>query len=110
MVNVYLKLLKPRDAQLIAAEMTLTGCVADLVWKHTSGLVVIDEVKSGPPASVSKPPKQIRNLALSGHARWGADFVGVRRCPLLIPSKTLLYAGEPTVTVVAPPQWLEVRS
>lgn len=108
MVVVYLSRLRPLDAELIAVELPLTGCQADVVFRHNpTGGVVIDEVKSSPTAG--KPSKQIRNLVASGRARWGLDFVGVRRCPTLAPSRTLLFNGESSVAAIAMPGWLEVR-
>lgn len=108
MVVVYLARFKPLDVELLAVELPLTGCQADVVFRHLrTGGVVIDEIKSSPPTA--RPTAQICNLVASGQARWGAEFVGVRVCPTLAPSRALLFNGDPPAAAASWPDWVQVR-
>ena len=106
---VYRDRLWPQDAELVGAEVLLTGCRADLVWRHSSGQIAIDELKWS--SSRRRATKQVRALAQSGGARWGASFAGVRYCPLQAVSNTDLIAsnGADSVSSLVLPAWLEVR-
>ena len=104
---VYAERLFPLEADLIGVEVTLTGCRADLVWRHSTGQVAIDELKWS--AASARLTKQIVALVQSGSARWGGDFVGVRRCPLQRADQTVLFSGSERPKRSSLPTWLEVR-
>jgi hypothetical protein len=88
--SLYLHRFMPTDWVLAGVEVRVGRAIADLVWEDASGLVVIDEVKSGA-ASVDDPAvaDQLARLAAGGRRRWDAEFAGVRLAPLGSPGRAV---------------------
>lgn len=86
-VSTYLLRCRPVDWSLIGLEVTVGSAVADLIWEHASGRVVIDEVKSGAPSPTgTATAEQVCRLAWGGAERFGERFAGVRLVPIASPS------------------------
>lgn len=64
------------DWKLAGAEIDLGASVADLVWRHTSGIVAVDEIKSGRvrPGQGGSLDEQLGRLAAGGGKRWRSRF------------------------------------
>ena len=78
--NVYVGLAWPPDGWVFAgAEVSLGGARADLVWEHTDGRVLIDELKTGADDTAAR---QVARLLAAGRRRYGTALVGVRLVPL----------------------------
>lgn len=94
-VSVYFQRCVP-DRKMWAStgvEVRAGRAVADLVWTHTDGRVVFDELKSGAPdpETDAELADQLMRLVEGGTELYGDKFAGVRLVPLEAPAKTRMF-------------------
>jgi len=68
----------PEGWTCIGAEVQLERAVADIVWQHDSGAVLVDELKTGPVGNNDCRHDQIDRLVAGAGNRWPTEFAGVR--------------------------------
>lgn len=91
-VSVYLQRCHPDRKlwSLHGVEVAFDEAVADLVWEHTDGRIMVDEVKSTNP-ELDDVADQLRRLARGGRQHFGASFAGVRFVPVAAPGRVRVY-------------------
>lgn len=100
LAGVYLSRLALLDPWAVfGSEVSIGACRFDVVWRHNSGSVLVDEIKTGS-ATIEMPEvrSQLERYRLAGVAEWGELFAGVRLCPLRSPSAAAVLVADGTLT------------
>lgn len=93
-------LLPPANWLFMGSELHLGLGRIDLLWHHSDGWWLVDELKVGHGTELrnNETVAQVQKYSTSGIAMWGADFAGVR----------ILATGDPSRSVFVGPgqQWM----
>ncbi|HUY08606.1 MAG TPA: hypothetical protein VMW80_04040 [Candidatus Dormibacteraeota bacterium] len=99
-VAVYLRRFRLRSPwELMASEVPLGDKRVDLVYRnHTTGRVVIDELKFGLTPSLEAVDDQAEEYLRLGQARWGTQLLGVRVCLVSAPMRSTFHSASDGTT------------
>lgn len=85
--------------ELIASEAPLGDKRVDLVYRnHTTGRLVIDELKFGLTTSLEAADDQAEEYLRLGEARWGTQLLGVRVCLVSAPMRSTFHSASDGTT------------
>lgn len=108
-IAVYLRHFRlPSSWSLLGSGVRTSRCELDLVWGHTDGRVVADEIKTG---AIDMPKldalnAQIARQLLGGPELYGAPFIGVRALLLRGPGLSRFFSAAGEVSRLEDISWL----